>query len=110
MKIPNSDRAIVEPSKLIDYLLNSEHKRGGAKAKLLLQFGYSLENWQQLESDIRKFHLVADVNVVKETAYGMRYEVSVNMLTPIDRQLFVKTVWQIDTGTNFPRLITLVPD
>ncbi len=110
MKIPNSDRAIVEPSKLIDYLLNSEHKRGGAKAKLLLQFGYSLENWQQLESDIRKFHLVADVNVVKETAYGMRYEVSANMLTPIDRQLFVKTVWQIDTGTNFPRLITLVPD
>lgn len=110
MKIPNSDHAIVEPSKLIDYLLNSEHKRGGAKAKLLLQFGYSLENWQQLESDIRKFHLVADVNVVKETAYGMRYEVSANMLTPIDRQLFVKTVWQIDTGTNFPRLITLVPD
>jgi hypothetical protein len=110
MKIPNSDLAIIEPSKLTDYLLNSEHKRGGAKAKLLLQFGYSLENWQQLESDIRKFHLVADVNVIKETAYGMRYEISTNLMTPINRQLFVKTVWQIDTGTNFPRLITLVPD
>jgi hypothetical protein len=110
MKIPNSDRAIIEPSKLTEYLLNTEHKRGSAKAKLLIYFGYSPENWQQLESDIRKFHLDVDVNVVKETAYGMRYEVSANLLTPINRQLLVKTVWQVDTGTDFPRLITLVPD
>ncbi len=109
MKIPNSDRAIIELSKLTEYLLNTKHKRGGAKAKLLLQFGYNLENWQQLESDIRKFHLSEDVNVVKETAYGVKYEVSANLLTPSNRQLLVKTVWQIDTGTNSPRLITLVP-
>jgi hypothetical protein len=110
MKIPNADRAVIEPSKLTEYLLNSEHKRGGTKAKLLILFGYSLENWQQLESDIRRFHLVVDVNVVKETMYGVRYEISANLLTPIDRQLFVKTVWQIDKGTDFARLITLVPD
>ena len=110
MKIPNASRAVIEPSKLTEYLLNSEHKRGGSKAKLLIQFGYSLENWQQLESDIRRFHLVADANVVKETMYGVRYEISANLLTPINRQLFVKTVWQIDKGTDFARLITLVPD
>jgi hypothetical protein len=110
MKIPNSDRAVIESSKLTEYLLNTEHKRGGAKAKLLLHFGYSPENWQQLESDIRKFHLDVDVNVIKETAYGVRYEVSANLLTPTNRQLLVKTVWQVDTGTDFPRLITLVPD
>ena len=51
MKIPNSDRVVIEPLKLTEYLLNSEHKRGGTKAKLLIQFGYSLENWQQLESE-----------------------------------------------------------
>ncbi len=110
MKVPNNDRAIIEPSKLIEYLLNTEHKRGGTKAKLLIQFGYSLENWQQLEADIRRFHLVVDANVIKETAYGVRYEISTHLLTPINRQLFVKTVWQIDKGTDFPRLITLVPD
>ncbi|GBO52032.1 hypothetical protein APA_4337 [Pseudanabaena sp. lw0831] len=110
MKIPNSDRAVIEPSKITEYLLNSEHKRGGSKAKLLIQYGYSIENWQQLESDIRRFHLVVDANVVKETIYGVRYEISANLLTPINRQLFVKTVWQIDKGTDFARLITLVPD
>jgi len=67
MKIPNSDRAVIEPLKLTEYLLNSEHKRGGTKAKLLIQFGYSLENWQQLKSDIRRFHLGVDANVVKGT-------------------------------------------
>ncbi len=110
MKIPNSDRAIIEPSKLTEYLLNTEHKRGGAKAKLLIQFGYSHHNWQQLEADIRRFHLTSNVTVVRETAYGIRYEISASLLTPIDRLLLVKTVWQIDTGTDFPRLITLVPD
>ncbi|HEY9828493.1 MAG TPA: hypothetical protein V6D19_23890 [Stenomitos sp.] len=110
MKIPNGDRAIIEPAKLTEYLLNTEHKRGGAKAKLLLYFGYSSENWQQLESDIRKFHLDTDVNMIKETAYGVRYEITANLRTPTNRQLLVKTVWQIDTGTDFPRLITLVPD
>ena len=110
MKIPNSYRAVIEPSKLTEYLLNTEHKRGGTKAKLLLQFGYSPDNWQQLESDIRKFHLTVDVNLIKETTYGTRYEVSANLLTPINRLLLVKTVWQIDTGTDFPRLITLFPD
>jgi hypothetical protein len=34
MKIPNSDRAVIESSKLTDYLLNPEHKRGGAKARI----------------------------------------------------------------------------
>jgi hypothetical protein len=110
MKIPNSECAVIEPSKLTEYLLNTEHKRGGSKAKLLIQFGYSPNNWQQLEADIRKFHLTVNVNVVKETAYGMRYEISANLLTPINRSLPVKTVWQITTGTDFPRLITLVPD
>jgi hypothetical protein len=110
MKIPNRDRAIIEPSKLTTYLLNTEHQRGGAKAKLLIHFGYSPENWQQLESDIRQFHLDADVNVVRETDYGIRYEVIANLVTPSNRPLLVKTVWQIDTGTDFPRLITLVPN
>lgn len=110
MKIPNSERAVIEPSKLTDYLLNPEHKRGGAKAKLLILFGYSQETWQRLETDIRESHLDADVDIVKETAYGTRYEVSAYLSTPVGRQLLVRTVWQIDKGTDFPRLITVIPD
>ncbi len=110
MNIPNSYRSITARSKLTEYLLNTEHKRGGTKAKLLLQFDYSPNHWEQLELDIRKFHLTVDVNLIKETAYGSRYEVSANLLTPINRPLLLKTIWQIDTGRDFPRLITLLPN
>jgi hypothetical protein len=110
MKIPNSDRAIIESSKITDYLLNTEHQRGGAKAKLLIQFGYALDNWEKLEEDIRRFHLAQDVDLIIETPYGIRYQISANLITPIERPLLVKTVWQIDINTDFPRLITLVPD
>lgn len=110
MKLPNVDRAIIESGKLTDYLLNLNHKRGGTKAKLLLQCGYSQENWQRLEGDIRNFHLSAEVEVVRETMYGIRYEISAYLCTPMGRQLLVRTVWQIDKGTDFPRFITLIPD
>jgi hypothetical protein len=75
MKIHNRDRAIIEFSKITNYLLNPEHKRGGSK----------------------------------ETAYGVRYEVIATLQTPSGRELLVRTVWQIDRGTDFPRLTTLVP-
>jgi hypothetical protein len=104
MRIPNSDRAIIESSKLTEYLLNIEHKRGGAKAKLLIQFGYSIDNWQQLETDIRRFHLTEDVNLVTETVYGTRYQISANLITPIDRLLVVKTVWQYRHGYRYSSL------
>ena len=110
MKIPNRDRAIIEQTKITEYLLNTQHKRGGSKAKMLLRFGYSLENWRQLESDLRQFHVNSDVDIVKETAYGVRYEVRAALITPTSEQLFVRTVWQIDKGTDLPRLITLIPD
>ncbi len=62
MKIPNSDQAIIEESKITTYLLNPEHKKGGSKAKILLKCGYSLNKWQKLELDIRNFHLSKDFN------------------------------------------------
>jgi len=34
--IPNAERAIIAVEKLTAYLLNPSHKRGGAKARLLL--------------------------------------------------------------------------
>jgi hypothetical protein len=39
--------------KLIDYVLNTRHKRGGTKATLLERFGYTAQQWRRLEADIR---------------------------------------------------------
>ena len=110
MKLPNPERAAIAPDKLVQYLLNTEHKRGGHKARVLGDFGYHVAHWQQLQSDIRRFHLHADVEVVRQTPYGTRYEIRAPLQTPHGRMLTVRTVWQVDEGTDFPRLITLFPD
>ena len=110
MKLPNPERAVIAPEKLVQYLLNTEHKRGGHKARVLGEFGYDAVLWQQLQTDIQRFHLNADVEIMRETVYGTRYEVRAPLHTPSGRMLTARTIWQIDEGTDFPRLITLFPD
>ncbi len=110
MKLPNPEKAVIAREKIIDYLLNTKHIRGGTKARLLVQFGYRADKWQQLEFDIRRYLVNADVETVKQGSYGMRYEIRAPMQTPSGRRLMVKTIWQIDHGTDYPRLITLFPD
>jgi Domain of unknown function (DUF6883) len=53
MTVPNADRAIIAADKLTAYLLNMSHKRGAAKARLLLSLGYRSDAAHVLESDLR---------------------------------------------------------
>ncbi len=110
MKLPNAERAFIATDKLEKYLLNIEHERGGSKAQLLIEFGYRRESPQRLAADIRRFHLLADIQLIRESDYGTRYEISELIETPNGRKLRVRTIWQVDKGTDFPRLITLFPD
>jgi hypothetical protein len=109
MQLPNRALAVIARDKLTDYLLNHRHKRGGSKARLLAQFGYTLQNRERLEADIRR-GLEAEVRVVRPTDYGKRYEIGMTLQTPSGEPLTIRTIWQIDIGTEFPRLITLYPD
>ena len=109
MKIPNADRAIIAPEKLRDYLLNPAHRRGGSKARLLLAFGYRADAWQALEADLRSQHLAADVARIQENAWGRRFEIRTPLLTPTGRRIVMESVWQIDSGNDVPRFITMYP-
>ncbi len=46
----------------------------------------------------------------RETTYGMRYEIRAAIQTPSGRQVFLRSIWQIDLSATAPRLITLYPD
>ena len=60
MKIPNADRAIVEATKLRDYLLSPSHPVGRFKAPFFTALGYSQDQWPRLEADLRAQHLLQD--------------------------------------------------
>lgn len=109
-KLPNADRAVIAPDKLRDYLLNPGHRRGASKAKVLLSLGYRAEDWQRLEADLRRQHASADVAATLETEYGVRYEIAVSLAGPNGRTARLRSIWQIDTGTDCPRLITMIPE
>ena len=53
MFVPNADRALVPPAKLIDYLLSFEHPVGRTKAALLSRFGFAPEEWTELAEEDR---------------------------------------------------------
>ena len=50
--LPNSERAIVEPSKVRDYLLSPAHPVGRFKAAVFAALGYTHEQWETLQSDL----------------------------------------------------------
>ncbi len=99
----------VAAAKLTGYLLNVSHKRGGPKARLLLSVGYRSDNPHPLESDLRGQHLSVDVTRTHENAYGVVYEIEAPIKTPSGRSVRFCSVWQVDTGTDVPRFITVYP-
>jgi len=110
MKIPNAASAIIASDQLRDYLLNPQHRRGGSKAKLLLSFGYRRESYARLAEDLRRYHLSRDYDLLEETEYGRRYEIVGPIDAPDGRDLILRSIWQTDTGTEQPRLITIIPE
>jgi len=66
MTVPNAERAIIAADKLTSYLLNVSHKRGAAKARLLLGVGYRPDAPDVLEADLRAQHLSLEVTHTHE--------------------------------------------
>lgn len=109
MPIPNADRAIIAVEKLTAYLLNPSHKRGGAKARLLLSLGYRTDAPDVLESDLRAQHLSLRASRTSRTPYGVAYEIDGLITTPSGRIARFCSIWQIDSGSDVPRFITMYP-
>ncbi len=110
MRIPNADKAIIEQQKIVLYLLDADHPEGGPKARLLLSFGYSVAHWQKLDADLRSMHLIEDFVATSNTVWGTRYEIVAPITGPSGDTLLFRSVWQIDLGTDVPRLITMYPE
>ena len=109
MTVPNAARAIIAIEKLTGYLLNVSHKRGAAKARLLLSVGYRADAPQLLQSDLRAQHLSREVTRASKNAYGIVYEIEGPIRTPGGKSVRFCSIWQVDTGTDVPRFITMYP-
>jgi hypothetical protein len=110
MKLPNADHAVIAPEKLRDYLLLPSHRRGGSKARLLLSLGSDSREWIRLDQDIRSQHLNCETSETEENLYGLQFVIIAPIATPSGRSVTFRSVWQVDTGTELPRLNTMYPE
>lgn len=106
--IPNFDRAGIDPSKLLDYLLNPTHKVGAAKLRFLENFGFSRNRPEEVAASLLD-HGGANSATVKLTPFGLRYEVDGPLQTPSGVSPIVRTVWQEHTEGALLRFVTMVP-
>lgn len=109
MPIPNADRATIAVEKLSTYLLNPSHKRGSTKARLLISLGYRTSAPETLESHLRAQHLSLDATRTSQNPYGVAYEIDGPITTPTGRTVRFCSIWQVDTGSEVPRFITMYP-
>lgn len=109
--MPNAAQAATPEEKLAGYLLDPEHPKGKDKAHVIESvLGYSKENWPEFSEKLFREIQKSPVSKVTTTKHGTKYTVPVIVYGKKDRFLRLNTVWQTDTGSNVPRLITATFD
>ena len=106
MKLPANARIARE--KLTEYLLLK--RPVGDKSEFLKQAGYVLDNWPQLEQDIRQQILPKDAIRLEKMSYGEFFEIRASLVGPNRTALRVRTVWMQEFETGIVKFITLYPD
>jgi hypothetical protein len=53
VRLPDGERAIIDPEKLRDYVLSRVHPVGRFKAAFFASLGYEIDNWQDLDRALR---------------------------------------------------------
>jgi uncharacterized protein DUF6883 len=106
MKLPNSNRAFIDPAKLRDYSLNPEHESGGHKERVFrAALGLTIDDAQWLRAEVLRIARDGDARIGETSQFGQKYIIDAT-LTRNQRTAIVRTAWIIENGKDFPRLIT----
>lgn len=106
MKLPSD--ALIATEKLTKYLLVK--RPVGDKSEFLGRAGYTLDNWQQLEQDIRQQVLSQEAVPIEQTRYGEYFEIRTSLRGPNGVALNVRAVWMKESSSGVAKFITLYPD
>jgi len=110
MRLPNGDKAVVDPRKLTDYCLSPTHPVGKHKAQLFADAtGITLADWELLHAALlRAAAEVENAVATDRTPFGQKYQIEVPLTGPGGRSAVVLSVWIVgDDG--IPRLVTCYP-
>ena len=109
MKLPNADQAIISQEKLRDYLTSTTHPIGRFKASFFRRLGYTEQNWQSLDEDLRTQHLSHDAEESMPSHYGRKFTITAILRGPAGEEASVTSVWVIRSDEDVPRFVTAYP-
>jgi len=109
MNLPNAEYALVTPEKITRYLLDPANPRNRGKATVFFAVGYTREQWERLIVDLLAHGQIFPVETEEQRGADRVDTVFGPLVGPNGATRLIRTVWQIDAGTDFPRLITAVP-
>jgi hypothetical protein len=97
--------AVIAAKKLTEYLLVLLPKDD--RSQYLALADYTLENWRQLEQDLREQILPLEPVPTQMTKYGQKYAIVGNLTGVNHVTISVKSIWIVENGIT--RFITLFP-
>jgi hypothetical protein len=109
VKLPGAENAIVDASKVRDYLLSPEHPVGRAKARFFAGLGFTRTEWSELQRVLRGVAASGDAELGAATPFGQKYLVRGTIRGPAGPAASLVTVWIILTGEAAPRFVTAYP-
>jgi hypothetical protein len=107
--LPNAETAAIDPAKLRDYLLSTEHPIGRFKARFFGALGFSASRWQELESALRTQHLTQEAEPAAVVSGGEKFTIRAILIGPNGQSASVVSIWFIRTGETIPRFVTAYP-
>ena len=104
--MPHSENLVVETRKLTEYLLSPTSPRGRHKADFFQRFGYTIANMTEFSEALREHGQTQQITRIIDTPHGRRYNVEGPLRSPDGRNPQVRTVWQLEPGSESPRLLS----
>jgi hypothetical protein len=106
VKLPNGDRAVIDPRKVTDYSLDPGHEEGRHKAHLFQSLlGINRQNAHLLLEAIEKAAANGEAANGKLDQYGQRYVIDIAFSGP-GGEATLRTAWIVRHSEDFPRLVT----
>ncbi len=109
MLLPNAHLAEIDPIKLHGYLLSPTHPVGRFKARFFAALGYSADEWQALEADLRIQHLSQPAQPGPSVPNGQPYTIRAILMGPNGQSASVLSVWFVRSQTGVPHFVTAYP-
>ena len=109
MKLPGAERAVVDRSKVADYLVSESHPVGRFKSAFFRTLGYSAAEWEVLAADLQFHAAENEALATVANPYGQKYEVRGSLSGPTGRIVALVAVWIVLHGEDFPRFVTAFP-